>query len=82
MTKSEITLLKRMQERPAVWVGTATLNNLNVFLAGYNQALRDNNLLNEDDDSPSFHDWIAKKTRLRSKHPGLGQYDLSLFDES
>jgi len=56
------TLLKKMEDRPAMWTGEATLKSIRTFLDGYYLALHENNLVDEGEEvEPNFHDWIANK---------------------
>lgn len=52
-------ILKRIEQRPAMWLGETTLVNINNYCNGYHQALIDHGIIEPSEEA--FFDWVAKK---------------------
>ena len=69
-------LLKKIEQRPGMWAGENTLKSIKTFLAGYNHALFENNLIEEGTDL--FFDWIAKKLGFYESTAGWANMILAV----
>ncbi|MCI5055899.1 MAG: hypothetical protein MRY83_07305 [Flavobacteriales bacterium] len=61
MDEKTYLLLKRMEERPGLWLGKPTLKSIASFLVGYDCALIDHLLEMSIGVSKVFHDWVAER---------------------
>lgn len=79
MIKTNYKLLKQLEHRPALWTGQYTLKGLHTYLAGYEHAVRDNNLRRqEDEDVEPFFDWIANKLGFYESTAGWANMILAV----
>ncbi|WP_435261855.1 hypothetical protein [Tenacibaculum sp. nBUS_03] len=61
MTKETYNILKRMEERPAMWLGECTLKALSSFLMGYQSGLTDKGIDEHILPTFEFFEWIKNK---------------------
>ena len=54
-------LLKRIEPRPAMWLGENTLHNLYLYTSGYYAALLELKAYSVPDTTDPFFDWTAKR---------------------
>jgi len=61
MTEATYKILKRMEERPAMWLGECTLKAFSIFLMGYQSSLTDRGIDEDILPSSDFFEWIKEK---------------------
>jgi hypothetical protein len=54
-------LLKKIESRLGMWIGEATLKNINIYISGYYMALLEHNIIDTPPTDDNFFDWVAKK---------------------
>jgi hypothetical protein len=54
-------ILKKMEPRPAMWVGENTLKAIHLYISGYYHALLDQGVVTAAHTDEPFFDWVAEK---------------------
>jgi hypothetical protein len=54
-------VLKRIEQRPDMWIGEASLKNIHTYISGYYHALLDNKIVQKSQTDEPFFNWVANK---------------------